>query len=318
MAAFAVVLQSAVKQQSDMDEKFATLKRVEVLNRRRDRTLGWILLAILVALMLVSDRLIYPLMTSAAPRGWRTTVLVVCLGLGGVTIAQVALLAIWAVLSADSLVRRLRFLVAGLVALVAAWVLGMVSTMENLERIQWLQIDELYACGLLPIALLAGSLPILGLRRFGARQIAGRDVQPIRQFVSIGGLMVFTAMVGFALAALQLPLQLERGGQIWPLIGILAAAAFGYGLFVILPTVWVLMSPKRSYLIWTPALIAAMAGLSVAVTLGIGVLLRPYRAPEIWPAVVMMTSAQAFISFGLGIARLFGYRLVTARKAGPN
>ena len=297
-----------------MDKKFDSLKNAKMGEAAWDRNLGKILLVLLVIVMLVANRTIYPLLASPSIRGSSALVPIMSFCLCGIIVSEFSLLAIWTILSPQPFYRRIQFLVTGLVALLAAWLLGFAAMMDPLESLRWLQWNVIYAFGLLPIALLAGSLPITALRFFASWQISWNDKQPTRRSISIGGLMMATAIVGSAFAAVQLPMKLNPANVVWSSVGILSALAFGFGLLAVLPCVWILLSPRRSFGLWSAVLPIVAGGTTLGGLLALRYMVRNPGWIEAWPPALIITTAVLFTAFGLGIIRLLGYRLTKAEK----
>ena len=125
----------------------------------------------------------------------------------GVVFAQFSLLGIWSVLSPQSLLRRVMFLVCAAIALIAAWTLGFVATRypDPDQSIRWLELEEFSVFGFVPFVLLAHALPFDGLALFSSTVLVQLDQVPPRQFVSIAGLLFATGIIAFAIAAIKVP-----------------------------------------------------------------------------------------------------------------
>lgn len=289
-----------------MDDRFKNL------NRPRHHRLAVLLLIIVCGLMLVCNRFVYSLLGFPASEFQRY----LSYSATGVVLAQFPLLAVWTVLSNQSFLRRMQFLVFSSVTLVAAWMLGFVSRIESNTGINWANRETVYYLGCLPLMLLASALPLIGLRFFFSRvlvSICEKEI-PTRQPVTTAGLMITTAVIAFVLAAARLPALLDVNQ---PLLfvtqGFFTGMFFLAGLLITLPSVLILCSPRLNIWFWLPV-IFGFSTLLVAGFIAFTSLDNPAAIEEILVPIQGFVTAMALVLSGIAVIRLFGYRI---RKSAP-
>lgn len=286
--------------------------RYENSQPARIRKLGYVLLGMFAILMLANNRSIYPLLEAGGPSNWHQGVFA---AMCGVVFAQFSLLAIWSVLSPQSLLRRLLFLICAAVALVTAWTLGFATSWDPLESFAWRESEEFFLFRFLPFVFLAHALPLMGLRLFGSTVLAKNEQVPCRRSVSIAGLLSTTGIIAFALATIQLPTRVHVAyAEMWAIGGVAAGIAFTLGLLVVLPAVLLLFSRRRFFGVWSVFLPLYAAGITAAIFGG----LRSFRLSppgSTWIFATLLASAMTVIVIGIGIMRLLGYRL--AKQLAP-
>ena len=280
--------------------------RYENLQPARIRKLGFVLLALFSISMLANDRAIYPLLEAGGPADWYQGVLA---AMCGVVFAQFSLLAIWSVLSPDSLLRRANFSICAAASLITAWLLGFAATKVQTENINWLDQAEIWILGFLPVVFLAHALPLAGARFFGSLVLAQDDEAPRRRHISIAGLMGTTGVIAFALAAAQLPTRLGmHQEEVFAIAGVASAIAVALGLLGALPASLLLFSRRRFFGVWLVLLIVYAASITAAIFAG----LRSFRLspPEsTWIFTILAIGYMIVLTIGIGIIRLLGYRL---------
>ena len=237
----------------------------------------------------------------------------------GTIIAQPSLLAIWFTMSRDSLSRRSIVVGLSALALVAAWFTALLMHLDTLQSIaRQLKQNEYWSIVLLPIIAVAGSLPMIGLRvffgmRFVNRFEANRTDQP-NERLTISRILMFTALVAFALAGTQIPIGLELMDVevLLSSVAISSSMSFGIGLVIVVPMVLVTMRERGSWLTLFLSVIvatAAVAGLTALI-----IFLRRSRLStndlEIVGCVATFVFAGTVVlAFFLGGLRLLGYRI---------
>lgn len=276
--------------------------------RRRDIQLGWVLLALIAFVMVAANRFVFMLTGMPVSEIERY----ISYSLSGVVMAEFALLAVWTVLISQPFLRRIQFLVFASVVLLAAWLLGYVTTFSGEVGINWANDQLLYYLGFLPLIFLGVALPLIVLRFFFSRVLTLiHDPQPpFRQPVTTGGLMMATAIVAFVLATVQLPALIGvQQADIWRASGMFAGIGLLISLVVVLPWTMVLCSSRRNFFIWSFVSLATTLFLTVGV---MAILLRSRRSLQLdeilIPAQIAGTAMFVFL-MGIAALRLFGYRL---------
>jgi len=289
--------------------------RFKNIQHQRDVKLAIVILALFGFLLLIGNRFVYPLLESPNSK----FEIMFSIVLMGAIVAQFALISTWTVLSNQSFVSRLQFMAVASFLLLASWALGYISTFSSDVGLNLRNREPFYYVGWIPICLLGISLPLIVLRFFGSRVLAIRDsaAQPERQPVTTASLMITTALIAFVLSSVQLPTLLgNRQVDIWMASGGFAGAFFLIGAVFVLPTVLILFSTKRRFLVWSPILLL----LAIACSLGVFYIfawLSGFRIRGNDPLIafaVATTSAMMTYLVGILIIRLFGYRLAKATK----
>jgi hypothetical protein len=292
-------------------------ERFKNLIRERDDKLAIVLLAILGFLMVLTNRVIYPLLESPKS-SFESSISV---SLFAVVLAEVAVLSIWTVLSSQSFITRLQILFVATIVLFASWLLGYSSTFDTDIGLNLRNREQLYYVGWIPLLFLAMCVPLIVLRFFASRVLAPIDsaTLPTRQPVTISGLMLATGLIAFTVAALQLPALIgNRQADIWAASGAFAGVFFLIGLVFVLPAVLILCSSKRSFLVWSPVILvgSALAGLGIVACFVYLVNGQAVLRDDDWIIPLQFTaSAMLVIIIAIGIMRMFGYRLMKSAKA---
>ena len=305
-------------------------ERFKNLIRERDDKLAIVLLVIMSLLMIIANRLVYPLLETPNSR----FEILISISLAGVVLAEMAALSIWTVLSSQRFLTRLLILLVSTIVLLAAWLFGYGSTLSantgldlSVTDVVWIVFsnlfrqEPLYYIGWIPLLFLALCAPLIVLRFFGSRVLARIDLPapPTRQPVTISGLMLATGLVAFTTAALQLPALIgDQQANIWATSGAFAGVFFLIGLLFVLPAVLILFSNKRSFAFWSPVILLTSSVTAVGIVwFFIGftnskLVLRD----EDWLVPIQFTSsAMLMVIIATGIMRLFGYRLTTSVRS---
>lgn len=242
----------------------------------------------------------------------------------GIVAAQFILLAIWATLGEGSLVRRLLFLICAFVAMTSAWLLGVADWFGD-ELVALHRREEILLLGVVPVLFLSLSMPLIVLRCFFSRQLSVTDA-PIKKSITTFGLMVITGVVATSLASAQILLvseifkqELNPGtANLWFFVGIYSGVSFLIGLALVLPTAVFMFSPRGNFFLRSAALLAYAALLTFSSIYCISLIYSVIRSQDIWPTFQFLASivetAVLAVIIGIGIMRLFGYRLYKATR----
>ena len=279
----------------------------ENLQPSRIRKLGFVLLGAFIISILANNRTIYPILEAGGPRSHQGFFAAMC----GVVFAQLSLLGIWSVLSPQSLLRRVMFLVCTAIALIAAWMLGFVATRypDPDQSIRWLELEEISVVGFLPIVFLAHALPLIGLRFLSSTVLVQVDQVPRRRAVSIAALLRTTGIVAFVIAAIQIPTLLGLSHtEALAIAAVGAGIAFAIGLLGVLPAVLLLFSRRRFFWIWSSVFVLYAAATTLAIFSGLR-LFQLSPPDSAWLFVVLVVSQMIVVVVGIGILRMLGYRL---------
>ncbi len=296
-----------------MDDRFKNLIR------RRDYKLAIVAFAILGSIMLLANRFAYPLLESPQ------TKLQIHLSFAviGIMVGEIALLAAWVALSSQTLWKRIQFLFVCSLLLIAAWLLGYLSTFDSDVGINWRNREPIFYLGWLPLVFLATALPLIILRFFTSLVLAPYDslTPPTRQRVTTMSLLLTTTLVAFVLATIQLPAMIGNAqSDNWAASGGFAGVFFLIGLLIVLPSVLVLCSSRLNFLIWSVATLTAGVLMATgAMYLLISITRSQWRPNDemLIPAQVSAAGMACFL-LGIFVIRLSGYRLQKAQIQSAN
>ena len=298
-----------------MDDRF------ENLIRKRDCKLAWTLLGLFCVMAIAVSRLSYWVVgfasTNLMRHGSYLTI--------GILIAVACLMSVWATLGPGSLIRRTLFVACAAATILAAWMLGLMACCSTeLDRL--FSRDEFYALGLLPTIFFSLCLPLITLRwLFGFVLAEPHEEAAPKEPITTLSLMTVTALTGCCLAGVGMARQLSGANPavgpspgsaivieepiLFPL-AIISGCSFLIGLLAVLPAVMFLCSRRRSYMVWS--LVLNLIGS----LLFVGVVSLIFRITGAWIALQDMfaifegsLAATATFSVGIGIIRLFGYRI---------
>ena len=233
----------------------------------------------------------------------------------GILIAVACLISVWSALGPGSLFRRALFVACAATTILAAWMLGLIACFSS-DSVRLFERDEFYVLGLLPTVFFSLCLPLIALRwLFGFTMADLHEEAPDKEPITTLSLMTVTALVGCCLAGVGLTTMIEGLNHIAFPLAIMSGCSFLTGLLAVLPAAMLLCSRRRNYMVWS--LVLNLIG-SLLFT---GVVLLIFRITEAWIStqdklglVEGSLAATATFSVGIGIIRLFGYRV--ARQIG--
>ncbi|MFK7766585.1 MAG: hypothetical protein AB8B55_05140 [Mariniblastus sp.] len=286
-----------------MDDRFKNLIA------KRDSRLGWVFLATLVVLMLTVNRFIYETISGASSpqKAWLPFLM------GGVVAGEFSLLAVWAALGHQSLIRRLLFLASSTFALFSAWLLGYTATFSQEVGMNWQHREELYTCGIIPLLLMAISVPLFGLRLFFKRVIAPEhESAPSNSPITISSLLLATAVVALVvfLANLGAPETIPPNDFL-KFIGLPSGIFFLCGLVIVVPTVLLTLDTRRSFFVWAFVMLLTTVTLNFGITMVLTTFVDPkIELQDSFPLLLLTSSAMVVFLIGIATIRLFGFRLV--------
>ena len=282
-----------------MDDRF------ENLIHKRDLKLAVILLGLFCVMVLTVSRLAYWIGRFPSTNLMRHSAYLVI----GMLIGVACLISVWTTLGQGSFIRRTIFLVCAAAAIFAAWVLGLVATFDP-EPVRLSAREEVYSLGLLPTVFLTLCLPLVVLRwGFGlALADRHRDV-PQREPITTTSLLTVTAMVASCLGGIQLFVARVDEQVLGP-IAICCGCSFLAGLLGVLPAVMFLCSSRRNYLAWSLVLnLIGSLFFTGAIVGAIGLMGAWISLQDALSILEGSLAATATFSIGIGIIRLFGFRL---------
>ena len=283
-----------------MDERF------ENLIRARDLKLAWIELGLFCVLLLAASRLSYWVV------GFPSTNLMRHLGyvVIGMLIAAACLISVWTTLGEGFLARRCLFLACTATAILAAWMLGLTASFYP-ESVRLTSREEVHFLGLLPTVFLALCIPLIIVRSLFGFLLADRhkDIPP-KAPITTAGLMLVTALVGCCLGGVRLTTAVIGGSNVLYPIAFLSGGSFLIGLLAVLPAVVLLCSIRRNFLVWSLVLNLIGSLLFTGAILGVALITGAWMSSQDALAIFECSlAATATFSVGIGIIRLFGYRL---------
>ena len=293
---------------SKLDERFQNLIRT------RDRRLAWILLALFCILMLVASRLSYWMV------GFPSTTLMQHLSsiIIGMLIGLTCLISVWTTLGEGSLIRRIIFLACSAAAIFAAWMLGLVASFYP-ESVMLSGREEVYALGLLPTVFLTLCLPLtISPSVFGLVLADQQNESPVKAPITTVSLMTVTAIVGCCLGGIRWFMTISEEGimGIASGIAIMSGVSFLVGLLTVVPAVLFLCSRRRSFLFFSMVLMTAGSLLIWLIIVGIFAATGAWISSQDVLSILEGTfAATVTFTVGIGIIRMFGYRLAKERLA---
>ncbi len=281
-------------------------ERFDNLVRARDLKLAWVLLTLFCVLVLATSRMSYWIVGFPSSTWMQHLSRAVI----GILIATASLVSVWTTLGEGSLIRRILFLAFAALAIFAAWALGLMAAFYP-EPVRLSAREEVYFFGLLPSVFLALCLPLIISRwLFGLVLADQQQDSPTRAPVTTLGLMTVTALIGCCLAGVRLfTLGVQEEVVLMPL-GIMCGSSFLIGLFAVLPAVLLLCSRQRNFGIWSPVIILGgnvlIGGTIVGILKATGAWI-PLQ--DVWAIFEGSLVATTTFTIGIGIIRLFGYRV---------
>ena len=227
----------------------------------------------------------------------------------GFLIAVACLISVWTTLGPGSLIRRTLFVACAAAAIFAAWMLGLMACLSTYS-FRIFDREEVYAIGLLPTIFFALCLPLVTLRwLFGFVLTDLYKEAPPREPITTIGLMTVTTLAGCCLAGVRLTSMIDEPSILLPL-AIMSGCSFLIGLLAVFPAVMFLCSRQRNYMVWSLVvnLIGSLlfAGIVLLIFRVTGAWISPQDKLAIFEGAL---AATATFSVGIGIIRLFGYRL---------
>jgi len=218
------------------------------------------------------------------------------------------LISVWTTLGEDSLLRRSLFLACSAAAILAAWILGLSASFYP-ESVRLSGREEIYAMGLLPTAFFALCLPLVVFRWISGFALDDRHGDAFtREPITTANLMIVTALTGCCLAGVRLA-SVAIDVVLIPL-AIVSGCGFVLGLVAVLPGVLLLCSRRRNYLVGSLALNLIGSLLFGGITAGFSKMTGAWISTQDVLAIFEGSlAATATFSVGIGIVRLFGYRL---------
>ena len=218
------------------------------------------------------------------------------------------LISLWTTLGQGSLLRRTFFLACSAIALLAAWGLGLIAYFPT-ESVNPFGREEFYFTGLLPTIFAALCLPLIGLRWFGFALAKQHYDVPAKQPITTTSLMTLTVLVACCLSGVRLAMMSGDVDITFPLV-FCSGCSLVIGLAVVLPAVLLLCSSRKNYLIWS--LVFCLIASLILAGICIGILVINGATPSTYDALKFFEGSLAAtitFSIGIGIVRLFGYRL---------
>lgn len=228
----------------------------------------------------------------------------------GMLIAVACLISVWTTLGEGSPIRRTLFLACSATAVIAAWMLGLTASFYP-EPVRLTNRQEVYLLGLLPTIFLALCLPLIALRRVFGLVLADqhRDAPPKEPITTIG-LMTVTAFVGCCLGGAGWTAKMIDQLNILLPLSVMSGCGFATGLLAVLPAIMFLCSKRRNYLTWSLVLNLIGSLVFAGAILGVFKLTGAWISSQDKLAIFEGSlAATATFSVGIGIIRLFGYRL---------
>ncbi len=284
------------------------------------RFIGIAVLVAFAAVGCVGNASFTHLASGPGPNG---TIAVLLWAILGMICAQTCVLSIWLVLGNESLWRRVSVVSLAIVTAASSWAFGSALTLDVNQsfgnQTEW---EIVYILGLIPVAMLGLSIPLLAMRFFFSRQLAlsaNLPAVPVRKShrFSIGQLLLVTTLIGIVGGGVEITKNLMNP-QVnhWLVAGVVAAYSFGVGLLVLVPFVVGLLRQRHHYFwLFVVGVYVVLLAMATVPTLELldsnGRRWFPKRINGLGAAVGLMIvfGGSSLIVFMTGL-RLVGFRLV--------
>lgn len=233
----------------------------------------------------------------------------------GTLIGLACLISVWTTLGEGSLIRRIMFLAWAALAIFAAWMLGLAASFYP-ESVRLSSREEVYFLSLLPTIFLALCLPLAISRWASCLVLADQQNEtPTRAPITTISLMTVTAIVGCCLGGVRwFTTMIPEEGTLYG-IAIMSGCGFAAGLFAVVPSVLLLCSRRRSFTLWSLVITSSGSLLIWLIIVGVFKATGAWISREdVWAILEGTLAATITFTLGMGIIRLFGFRLAKEMK----